>query len=354
MSAPLATALAALEQVFHGLEEVLRVDVAEDGSLGLTALGAGTTRWFTHDPRGLVECFPARDGKIPLARWLAGRRDWRVLSYRPGRRVVVLTTGERPSVLKGHKRGRSERAAERQRIAEAAMTRGSFRVPHLLRRDAEHDALVFEFLQGHEVELDATHVAAYARLGKELALFQEERAATRLESFGVREEFAVLERWRQKVLAATDALPAGWSSAAERLEQCAAALPEPHLGLCHRDLHDRQVHLHGRETALLDFDLLCRADVALDPGNLIAHLRWRALQGLHGADAASAHTLQSAFLAELGREREPGFGARLSFYTASAWLRLALVYSLRPRWSARVPELVSLARATLDESVIAS
>lgn len=351
MSGPLANALTEVARVFPGLEEVLRVDVADDGGLGLTALGAGVTRWFTYDSRGLAECSPVRDAKIPLARWLHDRRDWRVLSYRPGRRMVVLSTGEPRSVLKGHKRGRSEQAAERQRIAESAMAHGAFHVPRLLRRDDVHEALVFEFLEGHEAELDLTSVAAYARLGSQLAIFQEERTAAGLEPFGVREELAVLVRWRQKALSATGALPAGWPSAFELLERCAAALPEPRLGPCHRDLHDRQVHLSGRETALLDFDLLCLADVALDPANLIAHLRWRALQRLHGADDASVRALQAAMLGGLGRAREPGFDVRLAFYTASAWLRLALVYSLRPRWSARVPELVSLARASLDESV---
>ncbi len=355
MSARLDSAVAQVERTFPGLQEILRVDVADDGGLGLTALGAGTTRWFHYHEHGLVECFPASDESLRLAAWLRDKRDWRVLSYRPGRRMVVLVSaGEHATVLKGHKRSRSARAAERQRVAEGAMSRGAFRVPRLLRLDGEHEALVFEFLGGSEVELEASSARHYARLGQELAVFQQDglqqdRVAAQLEPFGVREELAVLESWSRKVLLATGALPPGWSAAMARLERQAHALPAPLLGLCHRDLHDRQVHRDGEEIALLDFDLLCRADVALDPGNLVAHLRWRARQRLHGADETSAHALESAFLAALGRRPEPGFEERLAFYTASAFLRLALVYRLRPRWSVAALELIAWADAVLDE-----
>ena len=351
MTAPLAAAIEALQRSFHGLEEVVRVDVGDDGALGLCARGGGTTRWFVHDADGLVERFPARDESLPLAAWLRAHRDWRVLAYRPGRRAVVLASGEEPAVvLKGHKRGRSQAAAARHAVAEAAARRGAFRTPRLARREAAHEALVFEYLPGSEVELGLESAEAYARLGRGLALFQE-LPASELEPFDVRDELAVLERWKHKVLQATHALPAGWSEVAARLERRAAGLPEARLGPCHRDLHDRQVHRHDGEIVLFDFDLLCRADVALDAGNLVAHLSWRACQRLHGADPIRARALVGAFLGGLGRAREPDFEPRLAFYTASALLRLALVYRLRPRWSSAVGELVALAGGTLDELI---
>jgi hypothetical protein len=355
VSTPLAAMLRALEQAFPDLEEVVRVDVEDGGGLGLTATGAGATRWFRHDERGLSECFPTRDARLPLAGWLQANRGWRVLSYRPGRRVVVLASGEgEPRVFKGHKKGRSERAAARQRIAEGAMRHGAFRVPRLARRDAEHEALVFDFLAGEEVALGRESVPAYARLGQQLSVFQRERAAAELEVFGVPDELEVLARWQGKVVQALGALPEGWSAAHARLLQYAAALPAPELGLCHRDLHDRQVHLArgtDEDVAVLDFDLLCRADVALDPGNLSAHLRWRGHQGLYGADEAGARSLNAAFLGALARDQEPGFRARLAFYSASAFLRLALVYRLRPRWSAGARELIAWAHESLDDLV---
>jgi hypothetical protein len=318
--------------------------------LVLTARGPAGRRWFTHDDRGLIECFPERDAELPLAGRLRGTSDWRVLSWRPGRRMVVLVQrGELVNVLKGHKRSRSARAAVHQGCAEGAMRRGAFRVPRMLAHDGEHEALVFEYLPAREVELGTASAPLYAALGEHLAVFQADEGGLDLPVHGVRDELEVLARWRSKVLRATDALPPGWPAALARLERRAATLPPPVLGMCHRDLHDRQVHADGDGVAVLDFDLLCRADVALDPGNLAAHLRWRAVQGLHGADDASARALQAALLAGLGRSAEPGFAARRAFYTASAFLRVALVYSLRPRWRALVGELVSSAVAALDD-----
>lgn len=350
MSGRIESAVHEVEAVVPDLEEIVRVDVDDSGELVLTARGPAGTRWFTHDDRGLIERFPERDDELPLAARLRETSDWKVLSYRPRRRAVLLVRqGERVNVLKGHKRSRSARAAVYQGCAEGAMRRGAFRVPRLLGHDGQHETLVFEYLAGREVELGTENAPLYAALGERLAVFQGDETARDLAAFAVRDELGVLARWSGKVLRVVDALPAGWPEVHARLERRAATLPPPVLGLCHRDLHDRQVHSDGAGVALLDFDLLCRADVALDPGNLIAHLCWRAVQGLHGADATSVRALESAFLAGLGRSAEPGFGTRLAFYSASAFLRLALVYRLRPRWSARVGELVSRAGAVLDD-----
>jgi len=338
-----------VQQVYPDLEEIVRVDVDLDGgTLMLTAVGAAGTRWFTHDGQGLLERFPESDPKLPLSAHLGASGEWRVLSYRPGRRVVVAAQRGEPVVLKGHRRSRSSRAAAKQGLAERAMQRGAFRVPRLLRHDGEHEALVFERLTGKEVELERASVPLYRRLGEELAVFQRDGAAE-LETFTPVDELGVLELWRRKVERAELAPPAGWPEAHARLVEFLPRLPATQFGLAHRDLHDRQVHLVGGQVALFDFDLLCRADVALDPGNLVAHLCWRAHQGLHGADESSARELESALLAGLGREGEPGFETRLAFYSASALLRLALVYRLRPRWSARVTELVARAGAVLDD-----
>lgn len=350
MSDRLAAATDELEQVCTDLREIVRVDVDDGGVLTLTAVCTGSTRWFTHDDRGLIERFPERDAKLPLSARLQTENGWRVLSYRPGRRLVVLISrDERANVFKGHRKSRSARAAVSQGVAEGAMRRGAFRVPRLLGHDGLHEALIFEFLAGREVELGPESVPLYARLGEKLAVFQGDESARDVGAFGWREELEVLERWRKKVLDATGTLPGGWAEAHARLAEHAARLPPAVLGLAHRDLHDRQVHEENGEVALLDFDLLARADVALDPGNLVAHLRWRGLQGLHGADAASTRALEAAFLGGLGRMHEPGFEARLAFYVASAFLRLALVYRLRPRWSPRVTELVALADAERND-----
>src|SRR5262249_28947252 len=159
---------------------------------------------------------------------------------------------ERCNVLKGHKRSRSARAAVHQGIAEGAMRRGAFRVPRLLRHDGEHEALVFEHIPVNEVELGPESASLYARLGRELAVFQRDPGAQDLKVFGVPDELAVLDQWLRKAQQAVGAPPDGWSEARAALERRAGSLPAPELGLAHRDLHDRQVHLApGGELVLL-------------------------------------------------------------------------------------------------------
>lgn len=355
MNDRLAAAVDELGEFCPQLEEIIRVDVGDRGDLTLTARDGGRMRWFVLDDRGMIERHPERDPKLPLATRLRASDDWKVLSYRPGRRMVVLVSqGPRRNVIKGHKKSRSARAAVHQALAEKAMRHGAFRVPRLLQHDGAHEALLFEYLDAREVELGLASTPHYARLGAQLAVFQDDECAGDLKAFTPRDEFDVLERWRDKVLLATGTLPEGWTGAVERLRQDAEHLPPARLGLCHRDLHDRQVHLEGDDIAVLDFDLLCRADVALDAGNLVAHLRWRAAQELHGASEASARALERAFLEGLGRAQEPGFEARLAFYTAGTFLRLALVYRVRPRWAGRVSALVSWAAAMLDDLALES
>ena len=121
------------------------------------------------------------------------------------------------------------------------------------------------------------------------------------------------------------------------------------LVLTHRDLHDRQLLVTGRGLALLDFDLLCRADATLDAANLLTHLSLRALQGVRGADETSVHACGRALLDGLDRSEEPGFWEKLRFYQATTYLRLALVYRLRPRWRRLCGDLVALGRQCVDE-----
>jgi hypothetical protein len=98
------------------------------------------------------------------------------------------------------------------------------------------------------------------------------------------------------------------------------ALPARPPVLAHRDLHDKQVVAAGQGIGLLDLDTLCRADPALDRGNLHAHLHLRVLQG------RCPPTLAGACAARLGADDRRAVGV----YTAAALLRLAAVYTFRP------------------------
>ena len=126
-------------------------------------------------------------------------------------------------------------------------------------------------------------------------------------------------------------------------------MPPAIHGLAHRDLHDRQFIVSGSKTiSLLDFDLVCVADVALDAANLLAHMKLRTLQrNLADSDTALRDCSES-FLQGLARQHETGFELRLLFYQASTYLRLALLYAIRPRWMHLTAPLIVAADNCID------
>ena len=79
---------------------------------------------------------------------------------------------------------------------------------------------------------------------------------------------------------------------ANRLEQvlnaCSrlgAATPEPILRGIHRDFYPDQVIVNHRRLYLLDLDLYCQGDPALDIGNFIGHIKEQSLRTLGNSDA---------------------------------------------------------------------
>lgn len=327
--------------------EVRRAEVGRGGGLVLGVEATGGKRWFYCNGEELRELVPAGDRRVPLA---AQVRYGRLLAYRPGRRIVLANRGPgRLWVEKGYRRGRGAAAAVRHGIASAAGGRGSFRIARMLGSVSSADSLLFEHLAGDRVAVARCSAGVFTAVGVALRRFQGAPSTAGLGAFGLAEELAVLDRWAGAVGWACGAPPDGWAVVRRQLGEIASALPEPVWGLAHRDLHDGQLLLVDGGLALLDFDLLTRADVALDAANLLAHFE---LRGLQGAGQAAAVACERALRAGLGRDREPGFGRRLAFYRVSTALRLALVYRLRPRSSHLVPALVSRAAARLGELAI--
>jgi len=353
---PLTTAVSDLRQVFPSAElEIERVDVDGSGFLQLTAATPEGERWFTHDDRGLVERKPLSDTRIPLSEKLSGAsaEDLRTVSYRPGRRMVIEErhNGVITMVLKGYRRRKSTPAALNHRVAEEAMESGSFRIPRLLRHELELETLVFEYLDGDPFLVGKPAVEICFKIGTLLTRFQGLVRSAELKKFQAEDEFGVLDTWRSKSFAGTGALPKGWDEARRSLDEAHACLSETQWGLCHRDLHDGQILLVNGEPALMDFDLLCQADTALDPANLLAHFSLRSLQCFHGADDETVRACGEAILDGLDRRKDGAFWNRLRFYQGTAFLRLALVYALRPKWSKLSEPLVKLGKKCLEEQI---
>ncbi|MEE9554993.1 MAG: phosphotransferase [candidate division Zixibacteria bacterium] len=109
------------------------------------------------------------------------------------------------------------------------------------------------------------------------------------------------------------------------------------VGPVHRDFYDKQtLHSPGRAT-LLDFDNMALSDPALDYGNFMAHLDLRRYQSpenemmiIDGSEAFVSG-YESA-----GKE----FTKRVNWWRAAALLRLAGLYSLRPRWKSIAKNLL--------------
>ena len=121
------------------------------------------------------------------------------------------------------------------------------------------------------------------------------------------------------------------TSAIERLED----LDEVEMALAHRDLHDKQMIVSATGTSVIDLDLLAQADPALDPGNIIAHCRLRALQGLPVPWKEIASSIAKDC-------RTRGISpAHLQAWTGATLCRLALIYCRRTRYDGFLPALFS-------------
>lgn len=97
----------------------------------------------------------------------------------------------------------------------------------------------------------------------------------------------------------------------------------------HRDFYDKQVLSGNAGTFLLDCDTLAMADPALDYANFIAHLLWRQYQ--HPEHAPSISRGIEYFISAY-RIDQNSFQHRASWWLNASLLRLACIYSWRPRW----------------------
>ena len=346
--APLARALDRLETLGISEEQIARVDVDLVGvphALTLEVEDDDGARWFRARENELVKLTPEHDRALPLATTLGTER---ILAYRPGRRVVV-ERALAAAVEKGYRPGQLAAAARRHEIVSAHAGRfGAFVLPRVLARRPRTASLLFERIDGEPFDPLSESEATFESLGRRLRAFQEMavESSISLPFHRASEELAVLETWSERVGFAAVAPDADWRRGFELAVRIAVELPAVHRVLAHRDFHDRQLRITPGRVALLDFDLLARADAALDPGNFVAHLELRRLQG--EGELRRREASEQAFVAGLDRGSETGFGTRLAFYRGTSLLRLALVYSLRPRWRHLVADLVEAATRTLD------
>jgi len=97
----------------------------------------------------------------------------------------------------------------------------------------------------------------------------------------------------------------------------------------HRDFFDKQILYSDDRTTLLDCDNAAAADPALDVGNFMAHLAMRILQ--HDHCSRNIQNGVDEFMTSYG-DSEESFIKRVFWWIQASRLRLAALYSLRPRW----------------------
>lgn len=349
-------ALAALERALgpgtasHAVE---RCELARDGRLWIHTRVHGTRRWFAHDGAALTERVPADERELPALAELLDARGTAldIVAWRPGRRLVAFDAragaGSPPLVHKLVRAGRGGAARERHEVAQFAAA-GAFAVPRLQPRHAatSADALAFTFVAGRELDL-ARDAERCAEIGRGLARFQRGAESASLAAHTRADELAVLDRAAERWNLAVGELPESWRGVRTALEGAAHA--DGRSVLAHRDLHDGQFLVDGHTLALLDFDLLARAEPELDVANLLEHLALCERQSVRGANSARVRAAQAALLGGLGAAGVELDPAALAFYRATTALRLALVHGLRPRWHSLAEPLSAHAARFLVE-----
>jgi len=261
-----------------------------------------------------------------LAGWEgAAVRAIRAVRYKPGRRCLIEYDIELPSselvslVAKARARG-ADRATfdllvELRRHGFDERSADRISVP-------EPIALVPElglWLQRKIAGVPATHDLAAANgvaLARRLA-----EAAHKLHRAAVpaRREHTMADELRilHDCLHAVAAQRPAWAARLERLlaacARIAAATPLPpsqRRGI-HRDFYPDQVLVDGDRLYLLDFDLYCRGDPALDIGNCIGHITEQALRTRRDPRAFAEHeaALEERFMELAGERTRPAVRA---------------------------------------------
>lgn len=340
-----------------------RIDPLRDGepnarvvtTLIETSARRAERQWHVERAGERLALAPAHDSALALGRALSSDAlgTLEVLAYRPARRLTLRRRERdgRTSILKGYRRGRVAPAALRVRLAQSAgRAFVGVRTAELVALHADWNAVELEDLGGRPLDLRELAPARMELLGAALRGLQSHMPLEPLELHDDLAELAVLRAHLESARALSSA-PEGAAVLVEQLERVRRQLPTGPIAVAHRDLHDGQLLELGDALGWIDFDLAACADVALDAANFCAHLTLRREQGLGPASEARERELRGALLCGLGRNDAPEFSARFEFYTAASYLRLALVYALRPPWRHLCAPLVRLARQAADRSI---
>jgi hypothetical protein len=334
-------------------EQIERFDLDRDRRLVATVGEAPSQRWFRRDAGAWREIRAADDDALPFARELRGlaiRGPVEVLSWKPGRRMTLAAAhGDARAIYKARRRSTHADALAAHVDAVGWTRESGFVAPALIEHDGERAVLVLERLDARPLSIGTDDAPRFFAIGRALRRLQRCAPTKYLALHGPREEERVLQRMRERTLEIVGNEPKGVEEVFASFRRASTRLRAAAPVVAHRDLHDGQVMVRGDEVVLLDFDLLCLADPALDPANLAAHLELRALQGLSCATTESARACAEALFDGLGRNGDEEFHGRVLFHRGATFLRLAWVHHARPRYASLCSELLARAVESFEE-----
>jgi hypothetical protein len=118
------------------------------------------------------------------------------------------------------------------------------------------------------------------------------------------DELKILRECLAKVSAVRADLAVRVSRLIVACERAGASVPRPVACGIHRDFYPAQVIVTGARLWLIDFDLFCLGDPALDAGNFLGHVIEQALRehGDSGALRGFAHAMEKRFVELSGRK----------------------------------------------------
>lgn len=321
--------------------------------------GYQVRRAWPHRDEVVVEAIDA-DGLVCPGRCTAGRTricasgtDPRL----PGLSEVVSEAGG-PSHVVGHRRGRRavvrdgrrwikvmrqaslQPAADRHRAIQSAVAGSRVRVPELVSVERRLGAIVVGHLDGVAMLEAADPVAAAGSVRRTMLEWWRLATPLDLPVHDAQAERAVLASWamaaaRHQVIPVE--LRPAFAAATASADAALATLGPRRAVLSHRDLHDAQILVDGRQVGMLDLDTAARADPALDLGNLLAHVDLAARAGR--LDSATSDAVGDVLAGALAG---PGDRRAVSVYRAASRARLVAVHAFRPATAAAAFRLLDM------------
>jgi Phosphotransferase enzyme family len=297
---------------------------------------------------GAYVCPEAGRGAVPPGKKSIRRCEVYILRYKPGKRCTLRyrvefvdpdTCQTQQRSLIGKLYGDREEGERIFRVMRALDQRGfggdcvdGIRIPQSFGYIHELQMLLMEDIAAPPL----TDSLSSLQLGDHLqvaarALLKIHRCPLTLDrEYQVEDQISSLKRAVSLAIQDSPDLAALFDSSLRSIIGQARDLPSHEPVLVHRDFHYNQVLLGSNEVTIVDFDTMCNADLALDLGDFLAHLRWKGFQIAWSEEKARSHG--ETFLRAYRRDLPPELMRRIDFYYRTYLLRIACRVTLRPKW----------------------